>query len=82
MINIDPNIKNYTIFYDYYVMIAGNRKKLEEISTRDIYYNLICECSQRPTSEERWEEETGLNFDNNDWAAIYINVYSFMHDTK
>jgi hypothetical protein len=82
LINNDPNVKNDIIFNDYYVIIDDNRKNLEEISTMDIYCNLLLTCSQRPTREERWEDESGLNFDSNDWAAIYTNIYSFTNDMK
>ena len=53
LINNDPNVKNDIIFNDYYVIIDDNRKNLEEISTMDIYCNLLLTCSQRPTREER-----------------------------
>jgi hypothetical protein len=59
IIKIDPNVKQYVIFKDYYVKIKDKRKKVEEISTKELYWHLIEKCAQRPTSETKWQKKKG-----------------------
>jgi hypothetical protein len=70
------------IFKDYYIQINEKRKKLVEVTTKDAYWHFTEEIAERPTSETKWQEETGLNFDKEDWAAIYTNIYSVTNQAK
>jgi hypothetical protein len=82
MIKEDVNVNNYVIFNDYFVMIQDVRKKLKELTTKEVYWHLLNKICKRPTSEVSWEEETGLNFDEKDWESIYMNVLKITRDTK
>jgi hypothetical protein len=64
LITEDPNCRNYNVFLDCKLIINENIRKLEETHTVDIYRNIICSIKQRPSSETKWEEKTGLNLDN------------------
>jgi hypothetical protein len=82
IIKEDKNINNYVVFKDFFVMINNQRKKLEEITTKDLYWHLVQSKCKRPTSENKWQEETGLNFNVKDWEEIYMNIYKVTRDTK
>ena len=36
----------------------------------------------RPTSENKWEEEAGLNFNEEEWETIYVNPYKLTKNTR
>ena len=82
IIKEDGNVNNYVIFNDYFVMIEDVRKKLQELTTKEVYWHLLKKICKRPTSENSWEEETGLNFDEKEWESIYTNVLKTTRDTK
>jgi hypothetical protein len=82
MITNDNNINNYVVFKECKVNIKDCRKKVEETTTRDIYHEILLNKVERPTSENTWQENVGLNFDENAWANIYTRPYSLTRDSK
>jgi hypothetical protein len=82
MIEEDCNANNYYVFADYTVVANDKIVKLSEIRTKDVYWVLLEKKIKRPTSEEKWQMETGLNFDHDEWGKIYRNPYSLTTDTK
>jgi hypothetical protein len=82
MIKNDNNINNYVVFKECKVNINEFRKNLEEIATRDIYYEILLNKVERPTSENTWQDNVGLNFDENTWANIYTRPYSLTRDSN
>jgi hypothetical protein len=82
MIEEDCNANNYYVFADYTVVINDKMVKLAEISTKDVYWMLLEKKIKRPTSEDKWQIETGLTFDHDEWGEIYTNPYSLTTDTR
>jgi hypothetical protein len=78
----DPNILNYVTFEDYKVTINETRKKIIEFSTKDLYWHNIKKKSERPTSEKTWEDTVGLNFEEEDWAKVYLHAYGLTRNTR
>ena len=75
MLENDKNSPHYLVFKECTVYINKQRKKLEEVSTKDIYLHLIEQIAKRPTSENKWQEKVRLNFDDNMWANVYKLPY-------
>jgi hypothetical protein len=82
LINSDNNIKNYKVFLDCKVDINEQSRKLIEITTKDVYDELINRKATRPTTENTWQEKVGLNFDDSTWALIYRNPYKITREAK
>jgi exonuclease III len=77
----DTNAKNYVVFDDYIVRLE-KEYKLCEITTKNLYWFLLSKTSSRPTSEASWQDEVGLNFDDEDWRGVYTNIYTLIRDTR
>jgi hypothetical protein len=61
------NATNYHVYADYNVTIEDVEKTLIEITSKVVYWHLVKQIEQRATSETKWEDESGINFDENDW---------------
>ena len=55
-------------------------KTLNEIITKDIYWHLVGNLSQRPTSEQKWTEKLPFIIDEDMWAIIYTNDKNITSD--
>ena len=66
------------------IPVMGNDKmaKLSDITTKDVYWELLEKKIKRPISDEKWQIETGFNCDEHHWGEININPYSLTTDTK
>jgi exonuclease III len=82
LIKNDNNIANYYTFMECKIKINETKRKIEEITTKDLYHELIINKAQRPTSENKWQETVGLNYDDNTWASIYRSPYKITRETK
>jgi hypothetical protein len=78
----DTNVNNYFVFADHRVILNGEDKKLIEISTKDVYNHLIKKIVKRATSENKWEEETGINYDEDQWERVYTLPYGLTRDVR
>ena len=78
----DPNIANYYVFNDYKIQLNETSKKIIEFSTKDLYWHILSKKAKRPTSEESWETEVGLGFEEKDWEHIYIMPYLLTRNTR
>jgi hypothetical protein len=81
-IEMDTGSKNMIINKEYKIKINKIEKQITEISTRDIYWELILKIAQRPTSELKWEEKTDLAITQEEWKMIYTMAYRLTRDTK
>jgi hypothetical protein len=82
LIKNDTNATNYHIFADYNVTIQDTEKKLIEITSKQVYWHLVKKIEQRATSEEKWEKETGIKFDNDQWEQAYRFPYELTKNVK
>jgi hypothetical protein len=82
MIKDDTNVNNYYVFADYKVTIDGNERKLVEITSKQVYTSLVDKIFKRATSEEKWEEETGINYDAEQWEYVYTFPYEITRDVR
>jgi hypothetical protein len=78
----DANVNNYFVFADYRVIVDGENRKLIEISTKEVYSHLMKKKFKRATSENKWEEETGINYDTEQWEHVYLLPYQITRDVK
>jgi hypothetical protein len=62
------------------VYIDKVQKKLEEVDTKDMYWQVL-KCT-RPVSEEKWREKSNINFSIEDWAIIYTLAGKLTKDTR
>jgi hypothetical protein len=82
LINSDNNIMNYKVFLDCKVDINEQSRKLIEVTTKDLYNELINRKAMRPTTENTWQEKVGLDFDESTWGLIYRNPYKITREVK
>ena len=75
LIEEDNNSTNYFRMQKCQIMIESRPKRLEELKCRDLYWLFINKINCRPSSESKWEEKVGLNFDEDMWAKLYQNPY-------
>jgi hypothetical protein len=61
---------------DYTVGVDNERKKVIEITTRDLYWHFVGQTVERPTSEQKWEEQVGLGYRKDDWEYAYSLPYT------
>jgi hypothetical protein len=78
----DNNCLNYYVFTEHRIRTGNSNKKIEEVVTKDLYWDLVTEIAERPTSETTWEKEVGICFSNDEWAMIYNLPYSLTRDTR
>jgi hypothetical protein len=78
----DTGSKNMIMYKECKIKINSIFKKLPEISTKDIYWELITQIAERPTSEATWQKHTELNLTKEEWKIIYTMPYSITRDTK
>jgi hypothetical protein len=78
----DSNVNNYYVFADYRVILDGKEKKLIEITTKEVYNHLLKKLVKRATSENKWEDEVGLNYDEEQWEHVYTYPYGLTRDVK
>jgi hypothetical protein len=82
LVKREVNVLTQPIFADPITNIGKQKKKLIEINTRELYFSIISQKAQRPTSEQKWEDHVGLGLNEENWAAIYTIPYSVTSDTK
>jgi hypothetical protein len=73
----------YTVFKECKIKINGVNKKIEELETKEIYWEYIhSKKAQRPTSEERWTENNDLELEEGDWEIIYKSPFHLSSNSK
>jgi hypothetical protein len=82
LIKNDMNATNYHVFADYNVIIQEKEKKLIEITSKEAYWHLLNKIEHRATSEEKWENETCLKFDKDQWEETYMLPYKLTRNVK
>jgi hypothetical protein len=82
ILKTDSNCLNYMTFKEAKVNVNEQKVQICEVNTKDFYWHIINKKALRPTSEETWEKEVGLKFDEHDWEYTYINPYSLTRDSK
>jgi hypothetical protein len=82
MIKDDTNSTNYFVFADFNILVNDTYKKLIEVKTNEVYQHLITKIAKRATSEAKWEEETGINYDEEQWEQAYSYPYQLTRDVK
>ena len=73
---------NYYVFEDCRVKIGGKSANIEEISTRELYWNFVTLVSNRPTSEAKWNQKIDFEIDEAMWKIIYTNHKKVIKDTN
>jgi hypothetical protein len=66
---------------DCAIKIGKTYRNIKEMSTRDMYWHLLENLSQRPTSEIKWNEKLPFIIDENMWTIIYTNDRHVTSDT-
>jgi hypothetical protein len=82
MLKNSNNNLGYYIFYDCKIYLKEQGKNIDEISTKDIYWHLISQIAQRPTSERKWREKAQLDLKNEEWETIYTMATALTRDPK
>jgi hypothetical protein len=59
------------VFRECILLINEQKMKLEEVETKAVYWEIIEKYTQRPTSEQKWAEKTGILFTIEMWADVY-----------
>jgi hypothetical protein len=72
---------NYHIYNEYIAYILEKILKLDEISTRQLYWHLANQLSLRPTSEAKWNEKLDFLIDEPMWDIIYTKYQKIVKDT-
>jgi hypothetical protein len=73
---------NIPVGGDIIVNMQGNRKKFDEVSTKDVYLHLVSILCQRPTSENKWGEKLTFEVTEEMWKLIYTNALNVTQDTS
>ena len=55
---------------DCIINLQGIRRKLEEVSTNDVYWYLVFKICQRPTSESKWKENFIFQIIDEMWNSV------------
>jgi hypothetical protein len=82
LMKADVNVNNYFVFADYTILIQGTVKKLIETDTKEVYWHLVKKVTNRATSEAKWEEDTGIGYDEEKWEQVYTYPYTLTRDVK
>jgi hypothetical protein len=82
LLKTDNNIANYKVFLDCKININERKTKLQEVTTKDLYIEISTKKAERPTSEKKWQDTVGLNYDENTWSLIYRNPYRLTREAK
>ena len=61
------------VFKDCVINIGETFKKLEDITTKELYYHLVSSKFQRPTRERKWIEKLHFLIDEDMLNLIYVN---------
>jgi predicted Zn-ribbon and HTH transcriptional regulator len=56
-------------------------KRIHDIDTKDIYWHLMTEITEQPTSENKWQEKTDLELTEEVWTTIYTLSNGLTRDT-
>ena len=72
---------NYTVFKECKVLLGDRICKIEETSTKEVYWHLVNLKSLRATSEAKWNEKLSFIIDNDMWKLIYTNDRHVTNDT-
>ena len=54
-------------------LIGKTTRHIAEISSKDVYWQLMMEMTKRPNSEEKWREKTDVQLTNEEWTTIYTH---------
>jgi hypothetical protein len=82
LIKEDTNVNNYYVFPECKIIINKIKRSIDDVTTKELYSELIKGKALRPTSETKWQSEVGLNFDEDIWAIIYKLSYKVSRDTN
>jgi hypothetical protein len=63
--------KKHHASHDLVVTMQGKFQTLEETKTKQIYWHFVEMTSQRPTSENKWNEKIDFVIDEDMWNIIY-----------
>jgi hypothetical protein len=80
LIETDNNSKNYFRMLKCQIVTDNGLRRIEEIKCQDIYWQLVNNINCRPTSEAKWEEKAGLNFNEDMWSIVYKNPYGLTNE--
>ena len=72
---------NYHIFNECRAFIHDRYLKLDEISTRQLYWHLANQISLSPTSEAKWNQKLDFVIDEPMWYIIYTKYPQIIKDT-
>jgi hypothetical protein len=78
----DNRSVHFKCFIDFTFKINNINKKLVDIKTKEIYWELINKIKERPTSEESWKSKSELDLKTEEWKVIYKMAYRLTKDTK
>jgi hypothetical protein len=56
-------------------------RRTDDIKTKDIYWHLLTDIVERPTSEDKWREKTDLELTEEELATIYTVNQHLTRDT-
>jgi hypothetical protein len=82
VIRNDQGNKNMIISRENKININNSKKSLIEITTKEVYWELLTEVAERPTSENKWTQKTDLALTEPEWKIIYTMAYRVTRDTK
>jgi hypothetical protein len=73
---------DYLVFAECKVKINDMTRQLNDIKTKDIYWHLLADIMERPTSEDKWREKTDLELTEEEFATIYTVNQHLTRDTS
>ena len=80
---IEDNIStNITIHLKCKIKMDKEEKDITEIATKDLYWHLVNDKSERPTSENKWYEKSDLDLTQEEWKIVYKMPYQLTRETK
>jgi predicted Zn-ribbon and HTH transcriptional regulator len=56
-------------------------KHISEPNTKEIYWYILKDVMQRPTSEQKWAEKTDLDLSEEEWTTVYTINNGLTRDT-
>jgi hypothetical protein len=82
MVEKDKNSVNYFRMHRCQIWVENTSKRLEEIQSKELNQIFIAQITERPTSEAKWEEKVGLQFNEEMWGRIYLNPYRLIKEAS
>jgi hypothetical protein len=67
---------------EHKVCINKSTKSLQETTTKEVYWELLTDVVEQPTSKNKWTQKTDLALTESEWKIIYTMAYKVTRDTK